>query len=626
MDLHTYVIVSLHRLFEQQSSGSWIIHPSWVLCGHRKPWVEVMWSNSITVRLYHINAISQSKLTLNYQAYDRELNEYYKNMFYKRKIANIYFSGSLIRTRKRQPFLTSRFQISTKPGEFIYFNSSTWGKCYGRFTIYDGFDFYHILYENFMKADHSVPIGKSTMYFQAHVLIKFDNLNKYLDQKWKMSFNRVRNIGMHVNDTQHFTLQTIQRSSIINLVIIVNFTNNNFQPKLSIRSRVFHGFNEENCAYGGIIITQTRDDDMLKNDTFGPYCNSPSAETLFLTSVGTTNITFSKKPFVMFVYAFNPLYIIDLDITFTKSQCDGILNPVTLCPVKLNISSTTMTKYVKHNYDLLCNTQLKVSEIYLEIILRGIVGCLIVQQIPSDIDISYALKIIGYNDVTLFISTPTLPQAIMNRTKWDVTRANMRSRQLIKETGNKHVTYNNVPHIHLVYFCDTMWHKVVYYLEMQSRKDAHQCGVYNETSHTLWQQGLTREKYVLAVTEMCGAGRYILDKVYIYSFSYGNKNGHLHNRNTIIYIYVTNKYSNKCFIGDETSKQKDFLTILMSNLYTSTIPVHQESYYITFYAIQTVLLYEKNILCSHLEVKFGYGIFQIVPMIFRHRSFKTRQV
>ena len=524
----------------------------------------------------------------------------------------------MIRTRERQPFLTSRFQISAKPGDIIYFNRSTWGECYGRFTIYDGFDSHHILYENLMTAGHSVPIEKSTLYFQAHVLIRFHNLDKKFDQQWEMYFKRVRNIGIQVNNTLHFTVENIEQSKAVNLAFIVNFTHNELRPKLSIRSRIFNGFNEDNCVYGGIIITQARDGDMLSNDTYGPYCNSLAAETLFLTSVGTTNITFSGEPFVMFVYAFNPLYNMDLDLAFTMSQCNGILNPVKLCPNPLNMSSTVIEKYAKYNYVVSCAPlaqAAKGSVAYLEITVRRIAGCLVIQQIPAPLDINYSLLIRGQTDVRVYISTPRLPQHVLDRTVWDVAYLHIRS-NIIRQTGNKHLSYTDLPLIYLFYLGSDKWHKLVYNLEIHSKIYIPKCGIYNETSHTLWKFSQRRDRYVLAVTEKCGTGRYLYDHIYMYSFLKGSRTIFPRNRKSITYISITKTYSDQCFLGNLSSAQEDLISIVLNDFYTSTIPVQQESYYITFYNTHTILVYEKNIRCSLLQINYGYGIFQMYTINF----------
>ena len=611
-----YIVLCYYRILEKLPKN-WAYRDKWHFCGYKHPWVTVTRSSIIALVISVVNAVSIPVMTIHYQIYEVTLHEYLQELSKLRELRVPRISTMLFLSEPSSLISIRRFHVVGEPGEVLYFVNSTYRRCRADVIAYDGFDLYHTLFEVHLEAQDTVDLHHFSRYFRAYIILHFKDMDLSVQQKWLLGITR-RPIEM-VKITEAYQVQLDNRGldQIINYVLYVNFTDNQF-PRLSIRNQVSHGFNEDDCAYGGILVTKDVNGSMLTNDTYGPYCSRLLVFQPFLSESDFSDLVFSNDSFMLFVYAFGPLYELKVEITVTTTKCEGIINPLTLCMRNDTNSQIPQRTYIKNtNYIYFCDGTYAneyYGGIYFSIILLDLKGCIVVQQIPTSSSLNYILRLNMYSETKIWISPPAFSEAVLRRTHWDRVSIHASSGNMVRSTPKGPVTHQDIPAMVLQYLTRFAFHKLMYYVQLTSKEFVQKCSLYNESSHTVWEDVFTRIRHFLAVNSACGIGKYTKNYIYVFAFTTIDTQERFLGGKFIEYVSVNTMSKSGCNAKNQTNT----ITLTILRTYTNTIQISQKELRFTLYSTIWGLIISKGDPCSVMVVHFSCTHINLLSTIKQH--------
>ena len=392
-------------------------------------------------------------------------------------------------------------------------------------------------------------------------------------------------------------------------MLLVNITGNRF-PRLSIRSRVSTGLNEDGCAYGGLKIEQYRNESDFNQ--YGPYCSRLMAFQPFLTALN--QLVFSSDHFKLFVYAFGPLYALAIDIVVSATECEGLINPVELCAINDTAPQVPVVQSQQlSNYKLFCKKSRKThdsGDVYISIVVHDLKGCVIVQQIPTASDMSYIIRFTDHSDIAIWIGTPVLSTRLMGLTNWGLITFHASLSNTITSTNNQVIRYLYIPTAMLSYMTRFEFHKLMYQLHISRRKVIQRCEKYNESSHTVWREKFAVYRYFLTVSR-CGVGTYNQNYIYVYSFTTGVKKMTRFGRKLIEYASIITSLTSDCIANGKT----DRVAIVIPTIYSNSIEITDRRFNVTFFSTLWLLILEKQNPCSSVVIQFCNTVVVLISLL-----------
>ena len=133
-------------------------------------------------------------------------------------------------------------------------------------------------------------------------------------------------------------------------------------PNVSFAIRTFEGWNENNCHNGGyILMHKVKTGTMKTNYVQGPFCSNSLPSHPFVGNIGPKHIVLGSFQYFLIVYAFGPMYNIDIDIHVHPSDCEGLFEPQYLCYTAITNAAhkigeqPQLQRYIKgSNYEAIC--------------------------------------------------------------------------------------------------------------------------------------------------------------------------------------------------------------------------------------------------------------------------------
>ena len=161
-------------------------------------------------------------------------------------------------------------------------------------------------------------------------------------------------------------------------------SNEKLYPNVSFNVRRFHGWNDGSCKYGGYLLVEAKyylDDG--GNYKFGPFCSKSYPTEPFVGTHGPKNIIFGKHELYIILYAFGPLYALDIDLIVVPSVCEGVFELPYSC---LNSSRKQQNVVIhdNHNYQVQCSNTILggIHEVlFAKFTFLTVVDCIIIQSI-----------------------------------------------------------------------------------------------------------------------------------------------------------------------------------------------------------------------------------------------------
>ena len=376
---------AFYLAYHDFSVSEWILPDEWIFCGYRKPWYETAPSSTVSMLLRHRNVQQRSNITFTYTSLEIEVASIYI-MHANNSQHMILYPISVAYTLQRSQFVQTWILVVEygyrieMPSLLVCCSSNT-------VIIYDGFqETFSVRYKEDSAGEryhryldlHS-NYFQIILYFHVYELnyLQYDSI--LLKATFERSFLQVKQATIDSNST------IANNGSILYVAYSLKMASNEkLYPNVSFNVRRFHGWNDGNCKFGGYLLVEAKyylDD--VGNYKFGPFCSKSFPTEPFVGTHGPKNIIFGKHELYIILYAFGPLYALDIDLIVVPSVCEGVFELPYSC---LNSSrkQQNVVNHDNHNYQVQCSNTILggIHEVlFAKFTFLTVVDCIIIQSI-----------------------------------------------------------------------------------------------------------------------------------------------------------------------------------------------------------------------------------------------------
>ena len=405
--IYTYklLVVQIHfRLFQLDTSNAkcldssslsmcqykndtgWNCPPTWRYCGRHPPWRETTSSNKVITTLKQLNVRSSCNISFTYTSIDINIARIYNTYEEKHYIPTSKLQRGFVFDRKTIKAYKN-LVIVTRIGHKFQLNSINTCCFSGNIKIFEGDRNYHLLlYKKVTTHMVEEQLNITANYFLLSVQLYAATIH----------FNNSRNIYFMLR----YTITSVNMQSLrIGEVTTVNNAGGllykgyhirhngvNF-PNVSFTIRTFDGWNGDYCHFGGYMLIQSvmTGTAQKTNYTQGSFCSKSLPSHPFVGDIGPKYIVLGSFHYYLIVYAYGPLYDIDIDIHILPSDCEGVFEPHNMC-----YTERDQTVYKDNNpqryiggmhYEMLCLASSYYGRLMYSVKIYNIKKCLVVQSI-----------------------------------------------------------------------------------------------------------------------------------------------------------------------------------------------------------------------------------------------------
>ena len=334
-----------------------------IFCGYRQPWVETYNSHRVFARIVAIKKNNHYNITFVYTSIDTEMTLIYEKHT-TQGLIDSYVEPMFITYRDSFLRDVSKWLLVFSVGyqfRFAHLNSSWFS---GFLDMYDGFETYHpLLRQKVSNNSMDKVLNITSTYHQTSVHLHANDLNQYSVNRDLFTLKYIREtlVAKYLELDTPVTIHN--KGQILNSMFALSLPSGGF-PNVSLIVRKFQGWNENHCAFGGYSIRHTVESNRhTLNFSYdqGPFCSGTSESDPFIGSVGPKYIVLGRFHYFLTIYAFSPLYDVDVDIVMRRSECDGLFEPVNMCFAvnKYNykvFDQFTIILFIKStNYEMFCS-------------------------------------------------------------------------------------------------------------------------------------------------------------------------------------------------------------------------------------------------------------------------------
>ena len=298
--------------------------------------------------LFYRAVIVTPRLTFQYQLYDNNelqlsgLNELFSTI---ETVNGMQFNNAL------------QFVFHTSPDKIVLINIKP---CLLDFRVYDG-PKPDIQMNNFTCINHEYYLIQTD--YSAAVLvidiIKYLNTQEFVFKYGYLLSTNIRTITIGESiQLQH----TSAKGIILNQIFMMNTGKKKTHLKFDVKT--FRGYTGNDCRFGGVMLITTSEKLYFGSHHImrhGPYCKVHRGQYL----LGEMNsLSLYELSLELFIYGYSDYFDIDLKITISPDDCEGILNVCALCSFVLdqaNINTYVLKHYNKRIY---CSDDLTISIIH----------------------------------------------------------------------------------------------------------------------------------------------------------------------------------------------------------------------------------------------------------------------
>ena len=596
-------------------NGRWNSRWYWSYCGNRPPRSETIESNNV-IMVINQNLLNY-RFKVSFMYYITDPSEYLGTDYYYRDditdgLQEIYYQIQYIYSIK--------WIIKLPIGYVTHFSTIKLMNFVGQFYIYDGpMEKYSIfsLKQNMLDTFVADADTMSTYFITVVKLVIYNN---------NMEFNKGQVIELYFKKemlhTRTFlnlnsTMQVQTNGHILHAAYSITVQDKQY-PNVTFDIKSFQGWNEGGCNMGGFaILYQMSDRDELLI-TSGPYCPGRGSNQPLITDHGPRFIVLGKAETLLIIYAFGSEYMIDLDVLISISACEGLFNPPLLCQAQLETRQTQQTMSLWNNFQLDC-TLAMIGDVFINIAIVRISGCVVAQVVMCQKPISYHLEIISRMYVNLEYRSPVhhsisseIIQLSYIRIFWSSIKLGPQQFKLV--TGNKTLDLGEVQSLTYQHKADVPYHESSLTIVML-QKDINyvggsaQCEILN-TSALL--QPFHTDRYVdteeIKLSSFCATGYYQNAKIYVYLIVPGYKTHH----RTLSNVYL-DVQEVQC---SDTIEVFSALTISVRRIFSQSFQItDKKTIEIEVPNVSIVMALEKRSVCSTLIVNYRVHVIWLLAKI-----------
>ena len=584
----------------------------WTYCGHLRPWRKTLESNSAIIRLDERNDRHRFNLTYYYTSLER-------------KISNIFVKYERHDTETPQTGLANYLEFShnnisnfhqwliiVAVGDEIRFSALDTNYFSGTLDIYSGESDHHLLSRTLSFGMlHKKRLNVSSNYFSA-------NVRYYAIESYQNAYNLVyfllsynKQQVSHKEISSNTTITITNKGNILYSVYSIQFTGNDNFPNVSLTIRRFTGWNGKDCHYGGYALIQhIALPHLSSKSALGPFCSKSLSSTPFIGTDGPKHIILSGHQYDLIIYAFGPLFEIDIDLVIRCSKCEGLLEPLLMYTSEMKLSNQsfniTHTRRVigsihYQNCYILYSEQKIDGRMMLFVEFMNISKCIVFQSISLFYDgaIRYYFKgfmniqVTAYNGLKEEASERYLMASVFNIGRTLASFTNASFSMAYKRVAS--VAYKS-----MVFNCH-----LDFYISIQIKAIEH---IRFNVCTRITQENDTSPGQLFhhfEITNLCGviySMRHLLQR-YMYTFS-------------ILYTYADERvfmyliFNTTCGLNASGSEQ-NYLTILTDkSSMTHTVKVWKNILRINHYHMPLIFIYE-NILGCEFSVNYNLQHFYV---------------
>ena len=328
-------------------------------CGHRKPWVMTIDYHHAALLLKQVNVQVACNLTFIYSSIGIEISKVYRKHHAVSVVHHLGYNHSSISLVHHHSYVRHPRKwllVAKKGDQFNFIRIKTC--CYSAVVeIFDGSQDYHLLHKSGRIYNSDRKLNVTSVYFSSTVHYYPDEYDHNLvaEQLFKLRFvsNSLREKYLQLNQMKRVN----NNGGLLQVSLGINLTSGGF-PNISFVIRRFGDWNEELCSFGGYILRHHINTTMFKATLDqGPFCPGSGPSTPFVGTLGPKHIVLGGFQYVLIIFAFGPWYDIDIDVTMSLSECEGLFEPLSMCSVVIPEQNIfQMTRYIKaRHYRLYCS-------------------------------------------------------------------------------------------------------------------------------------------------------------------------------------------------------------------------------------------------------------------------------
>ena len=522
---------SSHAYICHRNNFGWQCPSSVFYCGNRRPWIETTKSFRIVFRVVQLNIRYPSNITSMYTSLDKQIAVVHRKHEKHEMVRWIHSPMSIICDNRISTDVHKWvlvFNIGTK----FYFQFLE-TCCYaGSLELYDGFGSYYPLLLKQKLDQTGQQLNVSSQYHYTSLMFYVNSTYQFIrafstNQLFRLHYIRKSLDVMFLKVNEAVTINN--RGRILHAIFGIKMRGGGF-PNVSIITRDFKGWDENHCMYGGYSIKHVIASGFT-NYTYhqGPFCPKALPSQPFIGTHGPKHIIFGKFLYFLIIYAFGPLYHIDIDIIMTTSLCEGLFEPVNMCSVAL----PELSKYYSHypqftnyfqgtNYRMLCYALRHENAILIQLSIEKITNCVIIQSISLFVGIIQHYTILTTLNITVEnnvgppfltvypITASSRKMIVIGSLSLSTKIMNLKQpfRSFFSNVGVTNFVFEDINQqvgLYMFYKFDA-----VNYMENCSREleNDHTKTAFNHTS-----------KGVIEITSVCGSLDYEERSIYIFKFN-----------------------------------------------------------------------------------------------------------
>ena len=587
------------------SHGTYCIK-RWKYCGHLRPWIKTLESNSAIIGLDERNDRHRCNLTYYYTSLER-------------KISNIFVKYERHDTETPQTELDNYLEFShnyianfhqwliiVAVGGEIRFSDLETNYFSGKIDIYSGESDHHLLsstvsYGNISKQRLRVLSNYFSANVRYYATESYQNINNRVF--FLLSYDKQQIPHKEISSNTTITITNI--GNIFYSVYSIQFTGKDNFPNVSFTIRKFTGWHGSDCQYGGYALMHHY------SSTFflGPFCSKSLSSTPFIGTDGPKHIILGGHQYDLIIYTFGPLFEIDIDLVIRCSKCEGMVEPLLMCASSINLSDQSF--YNDHNKIFF--SSIKYQNCYMVCSAKNFGGAIILSA-----DFMNISKCIVFQSISLFYDGVTLYQfqgsmniqvTAYNGLKSEASDRHMKAsasnivRTLASFTNASfNMAYKGIAFVK--YKSYVFNGHLDFYISMQINPREHNnvCTSTTQENNTSTLQHF----HHFEITNLCGviySMRHLL-QLYIYRFSIPRYKNY--SERTFMYLV----FNTTCALNANGSEQ-NYLTIMadQGNM-AHRVKVWKNIIRINHYHMPLLFIYE-NILGCEFSVRFNLQLFYV---------------
>ena len=314
--------------------------------------------------LHQVNVRNPCNVTFTYTSVDNKTGLLYNKL---QKEQYTYMSvNSYTLLYKEQQLQVYGWRITVNVGFQLIFTKLEICCFFGRFQIFDGIEKLYLLMQRNTTKDKTLSerLDVKTNCFTSIVDLQAQDLYRCLVhvKLLALSYEKVRVKIAHIRKNSVITVnsQNTMLHAVFKLPREVGFF-----PNVSFAIRAFHGYIGANCYYGGYLIGNffvTGSQTITYEQ--GPYCSDSYPMHPIVESNGPKYVVLGSFHYYLIFFAYGPFYNIDLDIVISRSECEGLFEPLHMCSSratgmsKESIVVDQSSKFIRYvrgsNFKLFC--------------------------------------------------------------------------------------------------------------------------------------------------------------------------------------------------------------------------------------------------------------------------------